>query len=129
MIKPQEDISLTSEVLELLSGKEGAIGRALELIFNQVMILERERYLKASSYERNDERTGYANGFKPRQLKTRSGVLDLKVPQTRDGFYPSCLDKGLRSERALKASLADLAPIAISTIASSKDFMPFSADA
>lgn len=115
MTKPQEDISLTSDILELLRGEEGAIGRALELIFNQVMILERERHLKASLYERSDERTGYANGFKPKQLKTRSGVLDLRVPQTRDGFYPSCIDKGLRSERALKASLAEMYVQGVST--------------
>jgi len=115
MIKPQEDISLTSRVLELLSGEDGAIGRALELIFNQVMLLERERHLKATAYERSEERTGYANGFKPKSLKTRSGVLDLKVPQTRDGFYPTCLDKGLRSERALKASLAEMYIQGVST--------------
>ena len=65
------------QVLELLSGEDGAIGRALELIFNQAMILERERYLKASAYERSEERTGYANGFKPKSLKTRSGVLGV----------------------------------------------------
>ncbi|WP_133131474.1 IS256 family transposase [Legionella yabuuchiae] len=115
MIKPQDDISLTSQLLELLSGEDGAIGRALELVFNQAMLLERQRHLNASAYERSDERTGYANGFKPKSLKTRSGVLELKVPQTRDGFYPSCIDKGLRSERALKVSLAEMYLQGVST--------------
>lgn len=115
MIKPQEDNSLSSQVLEILSGEEGGIRRALELIINQVMLLERERHLQAASYERSDERTGYANGFKPKNLKTRTGELNLKVPQTRDGFYPSCIDKGLRSERALKVSLAEMYIQGVST--------------
>jgi transposase-like protein len=37
------------------------------------------------------------------------GALDLSVPQTRDSqFYPSILEKGMRSERALVASVAEM---------------------
>ena len=115
MVKSQDDFSLSSQILEILSGEGGAMRQALELIFNHAMLLDRERYLKASSYERSDERTGYANGFKPKSLKTRSGVLELKVPQTRDGFYPACIEKGLRSERALKVSLAEMYVQGVST--------------
>ena len=46
------------------------------------MLFERERYLKAQSYERTEERISYTNRFKPKQLKTRVGQLDLSVPQT-----------------------------------------------
>ena len=73
------------------------------------MLIERDRHLKAERYERTPERVSYANGFKPKQLKTRIGKLELSVPQTRDGkFYPSFLEQGLRSERALKISLAEM---------------------
>ena len=37
------------------------------------------------------------------------------MPQTRDGFYPSCIEKGLRSERALKVSLAQMYLQGVST--------------
>ena len=115
-MKPQEDNSLTQQVLEILSGEDGGcIGRALELVLNHVMLLEREHHLNASAYERSPERVSYANGFKSKSLKTRAGVLDLKVPQTRDGFYPSSIEKGLRSERALKVSLAEMYVQGVST--------------
>ena len=44
------------------------------------------------------------------------GELSLAVPQTRDSdFYPSSLEKGSRSERALKAALADMYVQGVST--------------
>lgn len=90
---------------------EGLSGlpEALTRLINQAMIVERERHLKADRYERSPERTGYANGYKPKQLKTRVGKLDLLVPQTREGdFYPSCIERGQRSERALKIAVAEM---------------------
>lgn len=81
----------------------------LASVINQAMKLERQRYLRAAPYERTEERASYANGFKPKQLNTRVGQLDLRVPQTRDcEFYPSCLEQGMRSERALKMAVAEM---------------------
>ena len=58
----------------------------------------------------------YANGYKDKQLKTRLGMLPLKVPQTRDGaFYPQSLEKGLRSERALLLAIAEMYMQGVST--------------
>src|SRR5690606_27312066 len=63
---------------------------------------KRERHLVAERYVRTGERRGYANGFKPKTVKTRVGELTLSVPKVRDGvFYPQSLEKGMRSERAL----------------------------
>ena len=107
-------ISGISEVL-FEKGFEG-LGSAVELLINEAMRIERERHLKASSYERTEARNGYANGFKPKQLKTRLGALNLQVPQVRAGdFYPSFLERGLRSERALKVSLAEMYIQGVST--------------
>ena len=49
-------------------------------------------------------RQGYANSFKPKTLKTRIGELNLQIPQVRGGvsFYPSAIERGVRSKRALK---------------------------
>src|SRR5690606_39227376 len=42
--------------------------------------------------------------------------LTLSVPQVRDGsFYPQSLEKGLRSERALKVALAEMYVQGVST--------------
>ena len=57
--------------------------------------VSREQVLQAESHQRTADRQGYANGFKPKILKTRVGRVDLRIPQTRgyrdeDGrpFYP-----------------------------------------
>ena len=105
------------EIAEIIC-EEGLSGldKAVQIIINQAMLIERDRHLKAERYERTPERVGYANGFKPKQLKTRIGKLELSVPQTRDGqFYPSFLEQGLRSERALKISLAEMYIQGVST--------------
>ncbi len=105
------------EIAEIIC-EEGLSGldKAIQIIINQAMLIERDRHLKAERYERTPERVSYANGFKPKQLKTRIGKLQLSVPQTRDGkFYPSFLEQGLRSERALKISLAEMYIQGVST--------------
>ncbi len=109
--------SLLSEILELLTreGLNGA-GEALRLLLNGAMRAEREQHLGAGAYERNEQRRGYANGFKPKTIHTRSGALEVSIPQVRDGsFYPSALEKGIRSERALKLALAEMYVQGVST--------------
>ena len=113
----QTNDTVPEDVVELLieQGPDG-LARALALIINAAMRVERERHLNAKPYERTAERTTYANGYKPKTLKTRMGALGLAVPQTRDGqFYPTSLDKGLRSERALKVALAEMYVQGVST--------------
>jgi transposase-like protein len=49
--------------------------------------------LGAERHERSEERLGYRNGYRPRQLTTQVGDIDLRVPKLRSGsFLPSILD-------------------------------------
>jgi len=116
MVLPQKDRSLVDGILEALhaSGYDG-LGKAIELVINSAMLLEREQHLKAEPYERTEHRQSYANGFKPKTVLSRVGELSLSVPQTRDGFYPACIEKGIRSERALKVALAEMYLQGVST--------------
>ena len=83
---------------------------------NEAMKLERSAYLNAAPYERTDERRTHANGFKPKTVQSRVGELNLRVPQTRDSqFYPSALERGERSERALKLAIAEMYVQGVST--------------
>jgi len=103
--------------VELLKthGFEG-LADAVTALLNTAMVAERSEHLGAEPYERSDDRTGYANGFKNKTVKTRLGALTLKVPQTRDSeFYPSSLEKGLRSERALLLAIAEMYVQGVST--------------
>jgi transposase-like protein len=103
--------------LELLNQQgSDSLRDALGILFNAAMLFERQRFLNAEPYERTSERRDYANGFKPRTLRTRVGELDLRVPQVRKGdFYPSALERGTRSERALKLALAEMYVQGVST--------------
>ena len=81
------------------------------------MRLERAAALQAQPYQRTPERTGYANGYKPKTLATGLGQLSLQVPQVRGAveFYPSALERGVRSERALKLAIAEMYVQGVST--------------
>jgi putative transposase len=116
MTCPEEN-SIFYDVLKLLTtdGFNG-MGEAVRCLINEAMRLERQGYLGVGPYERSEDRQGYANGYKSKTVKTRIGELKLAVPQVRDGgFYPSSLDKGIRSERALKLALAEMYVQGVST--------------
>lgn len=92
------------------------IADAVGLLMNTAMQVERSRHLNAELYERNSGRIGYANGYKAKTMKTRVGEVHLAIPQTRNTtFYPQSLERGLRSERALKLALAEMYVQGVST--------------
>jgi len=116
MAMPTKNNKLMNAV-ELIS-EQGFAGmaEAMQILLNEAMVIERSRHLQAEPYERIETRQDYANGFKPKQLKTQLGELSLSVPQVRQGdFYPSFLEKGLRSERSLKLALAEMYIQGVST--------------
>jgi len=105
------------QVLDLLTehGFDG-MASAMQVLLNEAMKLERSAALGAQPYERSDERRGYANGYKPKAVRTRVGELALAVPQARGvPFYPSSLERGQRSERALKLAIAEMYLQGVST--------------
>lgn len=109
--------TIVSDVVDLLSehGFEG-MAQAMQLLLNECMKLERQAYLGVGPYQRGEQRNGQANGFKPKRVQTRVGELELAVPQVRDaGFYPSALEKGCRSEKALRLALAEMYVQGVST--------------
>jgi putative transposase len=105
-------------VMELLieNGFEG-FADIMRILLNEAMKIERENALGAAFYERTEKRKGYANGYKPKTVDTRVGRLTVDVPQVRGDvdFYPSSLEKGCRSERALKLAIAEMYVNGIST--------------
>lgn len=88
----------------------GGMDQAMTILINEAMKIERSHVLQATAYERTPDRQGRANGYKPKSVKSRLGNLELQIPQVRDGigFYPSALEKGERSERALKLAMAEM---------------------
>jgi transposase-like protein len=117
MISNKSNASLIDEVLnDFASRGMNELKDSLERLINQLMFAEREDAVGAAHYERTSERKGYCNGFKEKKLLTRSGELNLQVPQVRSmEFYPSCLEKGEKVEQALKLALAEAYVQGVST--------------
>ena len=99
------------------NGMDGLV-EAIRLLLNEAMKIERAQALGAMPYERTDQRRGHANGYKPKTVATRLGAVKFDIPQVRgEGveFYPSALERGLRSERALKLAVAEMYVQGVST--------------
>ena len=117
MISNKTNRHMIEEVLENFASRGiEQLKDSLEQLFNQLMLAEREDFVGAGPHERSERRRAYCNGFKNKKLLTRSGELELEVPQVREaGFYPSCLEKGERVEQALKVALAEAYVQGVST--------------
>lgn len=114
----QDDNTAIGQMLEavITQGMDG-LETAISILLNEAMKVERSRALGAEPWQRSEQRLGYANGYKPKSLNTRIGRLSLQVPQVRGDvtFYPSALERGLRSERALKLAVAEMYVQGVST--------------
>jgi len=113
----QPESNVVDTVVQLLceSGLS-QMAEAVRIMLNEAMRLERCQAIEAEPYQRSERRKGYANGFKPKTLDTRLGKITFQVPQTRGmEFYPSALEKGVRSERALKLAVAEMYVQGVST--------------
>jgi transposase-like protein len=113
----QNDFTLPSEILEQIAA-EGFdfLPELIRIVINAAMQAERQQYLKAAPYQHTPDRRGHANGYKPKNVRTRLGEILLDIPQVREGgFYPEALEKGQRSERALTLTLAEMYVQGVST--------------
>lgn len=114
------DNSIPDSLINLLfaDGLRDALPRIAEILLNAAMLLEREEHIGAGPYQRGVERNGYANGFKKRRFQTGIGSLQVAVPQVRESdrtFRTSLLEKGSRSDRALKSAIATMYVEGVST--------------
>jgi transposase-like protein len=113
----QNDFTLPREIVEQIAehGLE-YLPELIRTVVNTAMKVERQKHLGAELYERSEDRRGHANGYKDKTVKTRVGEITFDIPQVREGgFYPEALEKGLRSERALTLTLAEMYVQGVST--------------
>jgi len=108
--------------IEILAGWQAGLGGEdflrdlVQRAAQQVLEAEMSSFLGAESYQRNDVRRGWRNGFKPRTLKTRVGGLELMVPKDRDGqFQTELFERYQRSEKAFVAALLQMYVEGVST--------------
>lgn len=118
MTEPLTDTFINDMLNQIIDGGLAGLPQAFGLLLDEAMKIERSRHLQARPHERTGERTGLANGYKPKTILTRSGPLTVAVPQVRDcaePFYPRALEKGQRSEKALSLAVAEMYLQGVST--------------
>ena len=110
------DVTVGKELLPgLLNGQDG-LAKLLETVLNQVLEAQISESVGAERYERHEERVGYRNGYRARQLYTRIGPVTLQVPQTRDGsFSTDIFQRYQRSEQAFVLALMEMVVNGVST--------------
>ena len=108
---PQIDDKLLEELLQKLrddEAEEDPLKYVLEKTLNQLLEKEMTEHLNADKYERAEDRSGHRNGYRKRNLHTRVGTLELRVPRDREGNFTSeIFEKYQRSEKALVLALQE----------------------
>jgi putative transposase len=104
------------EIKEQLTEKEDYLRPLVELLVQELLEAEMNEALGAQKGERTEGRMGYRSGYYVRNLVTRVGRLELRVPQDRQGrFSTQLFERYQRSERALVAALGEMYVQGVST--------------
>jgi len=111
------NLTLSEDTLHhLISGDDKGISMLLREALNQILEHQRTDQIEAARYERTETRQGLRNGYKPRNLNTRVGTLNLRIPQIREGVFSTELFKRYqRSEQALVLALMEMVINGVST--------------
>ena len=97
-------------LIELLQKQDdGDFLRAVaEAVLQLLMERDVEGLIGAGRYERGDGRLTWRNGHRDRELRSRLGVLNLRVPKLRQGsYFPGFLEPRRTSEKALVAVIQE----------------------
>lgn len=86
------------------------------LVFNQYMEEERNQYMENKSYDREENRKDYRNGYYERDFVLNIGKVKLKVPRTRSGeFSTELFEKYKRCDQAFMLSMMEMVVNGVST--------------
>jgi hypothetical protein len=96
----------TLPLIELLQKQDDGdfLRSVAEAVLQLLMEHDVEGVVGAGRYERGDGRQTWRNGYRDRELKTRLGALNLRIPKLRQGsYFPGFLEPRRTSEKALVA--------------------------
>ena len=108
-----QNSTLRKQIRQLISNLEESddddwLRELVEMLAQELLEVEFEEFLGAEPYERSEDREGYRNGYRERDLFTRVGKLKLRVPRDREGKFSTRLfDRYQRSEKALVLALQE----------------------
>jgi len=115
MTKVQDKAKVVA-IKELLERDEDFVRSAVQSFVQAALEAEMTEALGAAKGERSEGRLGYRSGYYQRDLITRVGTLELRVPQDRAGrFSTELFERYQRSEKALVGTLAEMYVQGVST--------------
>lgn len=101
---------------EAVAGDRDLMKALMKEALQEVLEGEMSEFLGAQPSERTEGRQGYRAGYYGRNLVTRIGKLELRVPRDRHGeFSTAVFERYQRSEKALVAALAEMYVQGVST--------------
>jgi len=101
---------------EILLEDANFLREIVERVLQEMLEAEMTEHIGAAPYERSATRIGHRNGYKPRTLRTRVGILNLLVPQDREGAFSTRLfSRYQRNEKALCLALMEMYVEGVST--------------
>lgn len=90
------------------AGDPDFLRKAAETVVQMLMEADVDSLIGAGRHERSDERATYRNGYRDRDLDTRLGTLELRIPKLRQGsYFPPFLQARKTSEKALVAVIQE----------------------
>ena len=96
------------ELKALMTQNADMLQPLVQWLLQEVLEAEMSDSIGAAKSERTEGRQGYRSGYYPRQLVTRVGTMELRVPQDRQGrFSTQLFERYQRSEKALVAALVE----------------------
>jgi putative transposase len=113
----RKQVSIDTETMKgLLAQQEDFLKPLVEAVVQEVLEAEMSEALGAEKGQRTGHRAGYRSGYYRRNLVTRVGKLELRVPQDRAGRFSTVVfEQYQRSEKALVAALAQMYVQGVST--------------
>ncbi|GEL17647.1 transposase for insertion sequence element IS1081 [Pseudonocardia asaccharolytica DSM 44247 = NBRC 16224] len=102
---------------QLASASPDLLRSMLTTFLNTLMSAEADAICGAGYGERSPERVDTRNGYRHRDFDTRTGTLDVAIPELRGGSYfpDSLLQRRRRAERALTTVVATCYLLGVST--------------
>ena len=110
--------SALSELLEAFRAGDGVdlVRDSVRVALQELIELEATERIGAARYERTEDRVAERNGHRSRQLTTKAGDVELRIPKLRKGsFFPIILEPRRRIDQALYAVVMEAYVHGIST--------------
>lgn len=105
-----------TSVEALVAGDRDLMKLLMKEALQEVLEGEMTEFLGAAPSERSETRQGYRAGYYGRNLITRIGKLELRVPRDRGGEFSTALfERYARSEKALVGALVEMYVQGVST--------------